>query len=328
MHIAIDVHSHMLCEEWLALFKAHSGPRFSIRQVTGGKDVIHADGVAFMTPTPGMFDYAARFKAMDEAGVGMAVLSLTGPNVYWGGAEVSARAARVINDSYAEACRAWPERLRWLASLPLQHPELALAELERAVNAGALGVMALANIGGAAWTDPLFAPVWKEIDRRGLPVFMHPTVPCGADLMGMADYQLSASIGFPFDSTMAVSRMIFDGFFDRYPRMKLVVAHGGGALPFLAARLDRCWEVIPACRVHLDRKPSEVLRQIYADTALYSREALRDTIETFGGEHVMYGTDFPHTNADMGPSLARINELPPELRDNVRGRNAKRVFGI
>lgn len=159
MHIAIDVHSHMLCEEWLALFKAHSGPRFSIRQVTGGKDVIHADGVAFMTPTPGMFDYAARFKAMDEAGVGMAVLSLTGPNVYWGGPDISARAARVINESYAEACRAWPERLRWLASLPLQHPDLALAELDRAVNAGALGVMALANIGGAAWTDPLFAPV-------------------------------------------------------------------------------------------------------------------------------------------------------------------------
>jgi aminocarboxymuconate-semialdehyde decarboxylase len=135
-------------------------------------------------------------------------------------------------------------------------------------------------------------------------------------------------VGFPFDSTMAVSRMIFDGFFDRYPNLKLIVAHGGGTLPFLAGRLDRCWEVIPACRVHLDRPPSEVLKRIYADTALYTREALRDTLETFGGEHVVYGTDFPHTNADMGPSLARINELTPELRDNVRGRNAKRIFGI
>lgn len=328
MHNAIDVHSHMLCEEWLALFKTHSGPRFSIRTVTGGKEVIHADGVAFMTPTPGMFDYPARFKAMDAAGVGMAVLSLTGPNVYWGDAEVSSRAACAINDSFAEACRANPERLRWIASLPLQFPERALAELERATGLGALGVMALANIGGASWTDPLFAPAWAEIDRRALPVFMHPTVPCGADLMGMGDYQLSASVGFPFDSTIAVSRMIFDGFFDRYPRMKLIVAHGGGALPFLAARLDRCWEVIPACRVKLSRPPSEVLRRVYADTALYSREALRDTIECFGGEHVMYGTDFPHTNADMAPSLARINELPATLRDNVRGRNAQRVFDI
>ena len=328
MHAAIDVHSHMLCDEWLALFKAHSGPRFSIRKVSGGKEVIHADGVPFMTPTPGMFDYKARFSAMDEAGVDMAVLSLTGPNVYWGDADASSRAALVINDSFADAHRACPERIRWLCSLPLQFPERALAELERCIKLGALGVMALANIGGAAWTDPLFAPVWAELDRRKLPVFMHPTVPCGADLMGMADFQLSASIGFPFDSTMAVSRMIFAGFFDRYPNLKLVVAHGGGALPFLAARLDRCYEVIPVCREHISQPPSEYLKRIYADTALYSREALRDTIECFGGEHVMYGTDFPHTNADMAPSLARIGELPPDLRDNVRGRNARRIFGI
>ena len=328
MQTAIDIHSHMLCEEWLALFKAHSGPRFSIRQVMGGRGVIHAEGVPFMTPTPGMFDYKARFAAMDAAGVGMAVLSLTGPNVYWGDAEASVRAARVINDSFADAQRACPERIRWLASLPLQFPGQALAELERAIAGGALGVMALANIGGAAWTDPLFAPVWAELDRRALPVFMHPTVPCGADRMGMADYQLSASVGFPFDSTMAVSRMIYDGFFDRYPNLKLVVAHGGGALPFLAARLDRCWEVIPACRANIARPPSEYLRRIYADTALYSREALRDTIEAFGGQHVLYGTDFPHTNADMAPSLARIDELPPALRDDVRGRNARRVFCI
>ncbi|MBC7804358.1 MAG: amidohydrolase [Candidatus Parcubacteria bacterium] len=332
MQTAIDIHSHMLCDEWLQLFKQHgtgkSGARFSIRKVLGGKDVIHAEGVPFMTPTPGMFDYKTRFAAMDEAGVGMAVLSLTGPNVYWGDADASTRAARAMNDSFSEAQRAYPERIRWLCSLPMQFPDRALAELERSIGLGALGVMVLANIGGAAWTEPQFAPVWAELDRRKLPVFMHPTVPCGADLMGMADFQLSASVGFPFDSTMAVSRMIFAGFFDRYPNLKLVVAHGGGTLPFLSGRLDRCWEILPSCREFISQPPSEYLKRIYADTALYSREALRDTIETFGGEHVMYGTDFPHTNADMAPSLARINELPPALRDNVRGRNALRVFGI
>ena len=133
---------------------------------------------------------------MDAAGVGMAVLSLTGPNVYWGDAEASSQAARAINDSFSQAHRAYPDRIRWLCSLPMQFPENALVELDRCVKLGALGVMALANIGGAAWTDPLFAPVWKELDRRALPVFMHPTVPCGADLMGMADYQpLTATSG-------------------------------------------------------------------------------------------------------------------------------------
>ncbi len=325
---AIDMHSHMLCKEWLDLFKAHSGPRFSIEKVMGGNEVIHADGVPFMTPRPDMFDYPARFKAMDEAGVDMAVLSLTGPNVYWGDADASSRAARAINDSFCAACRAYPERLRWLASLPMQFPERALAELRRALDLGALGVMALANIGGAAWTDQLFTPIWAELDRLALPVFMHPTVPCGCDLMGMGDYQLSASVGFPFDSTMAVARMIYDGFFDRYPNLKLIVAHGGGTLPFLAARLDRCWEVIPSCRANISKPPSEYLKRIYADTALYSREALRDTIETFGGDNVMYGTDFPHANADMGPSLERIDGLEPTLRDAIRGRNARRIFKI
>jgi aminocarboxymuconate-semialdehyde decarboxylase len=186
--------------------------------------------------------------------------------------------------------------------------------------------MALANIGGEPWTDKLFIPVWQELDRLRLPVLMHPTVCCGFHEMGMNDYQLSASVGFPFDTTMAVARMIYDGFFDRFPGFQLVVAHGGGTLPFLAGRLDRMWEVIPACWAKISRRPSEYLKKIYADTALYSREALRDTIECFGADHVMYGTDFPHGNADMGPSLERIGELKPELRDQVRGRNARRLF--
>ena len=325
-HAAIDVHSHMLCQEWLGLFKQHKGPRFTIERVVGGHEVIHADGVGFMTPRPEMFDYEARLKAMDEAGVDMAILSLTGPNVYWGNEEASARAAHVINDSFAAACAKYPERLRWMASLPMQFPERALAELHRTLDRGALGVMALANIGGEPWTDERFAPIWHEIDRLALPVFMHPTVCCGFDQMGLADYQMAAGVGFPFDSTVAVSRMIYDGFFDRFPSLRLIVAHGGGTLPFLAGRLDRMWEVIPACRVRIQKKPSEDLKRIYADTAVYTGEALRDVLECFGEDHVLYGTDFPHGNADMGPSLERIDRLQPEVRDLVRGGTARRLF--
>ena len=327
-HPVVDVHSHMLCQEWVDLFKQHKGPRFTIERVVGGQEVIHAEGVPFMTPTPPMFDYEARLRAMDAAGVQVAILSLTGPNVYWGDAQASLAAARVMNDSFAAACRRWPERLQWMASLPMQFPGLALQELERARGLGCVGVMVLSNIGGAAWTDALFAPVWQEIDRVGLPVFMHPTVCCGAGEMGMADYQLSASVGFPFDSTMAVSRMIYDGFFDRYPRLRLVVAHGGGALPFLAGRLDRMWEVIPACRQHIAKRPSEYLKRIWADTALYADEALRDAIECFGAEQVMYGTDFPHGNADLEGTLARIDRLEPGVRDRVRGANARKLFAF
>ena len=328
MHIAIDVHSHMLCQEWLDLFKAHCGPRFTIQKVVGGAEVIHYDGVAFMTPQPTMFDYPARLAAMDEAGVGMAILSLTGPNVYWGDATASASAARAINDSFAEASRKYPKRIQWMASLPMQYPDHALAELERATAKGAVGVVVLANVGGASLTDPLFAPVWAEIDRRALPVFVHPTVPCGCGVMDMQVFQLSASVGFTFDTTLAVSRMIYDGFFDRYPQIKLITAHGGGALPFLASRLDRCHEVVAACRTRIKSAPSTYLKRIYADTAVYSNNALRDSIETFGDEHVLYGTDFPHNISDMTGALARIDQLAPAVRDNVRGANAQRVFKL
>jgi aminocarboxymuconate-semialdehyde decarboxylase len=323
VHNAIDVHSHMLCREWLELFRAHSGPRFSIKRLASGYEVIHFDGVPFMTPQPAMFDYPERFRAMDAAGVAMAV-----PNVYWGDEEASSRAARAINDSFADAQQLYPERIRWMASLPFQYPRRAVEELARAVDRGAVGVMVLGNIGERSLTDPLFAPVWQEIDRRALPVFLHPTVPCGCGVMDMVVYQLSASVGFTFDSTLAVSRMIYDGFFDRYPKLKLIVAHGGGTLPFLAPRLDRCFEVIAACRERISQPPSAYLKRIYADSVLYSSAALASSLSAFGEDRVLFGSDYPHNISDMKGILGRIDALQPAVRDAVRGGNARRVFGI
>jgi aminocarboxymuconate-semialdehyde decarboxylase len=328
MQKAIDVHSHMLCREWFEIFRAHSGPRFTIRQVAAGAEVVHFDGVPFMTPQKEMFDYAERFKGMDEAGVAMAVLSLTGPNVQWGDDEASTRAAVAINDSFAEAQALYPDRIRWMASLPFRYTKSALNELARAMDNGASGVMTLANIAEHSLTDPLFAPVWKEIDRRELAVFIHPTVPCGCAVMDMAVYQLSASIGFTMDTTLAFSRMIFDGFFDRYPNIKMISAHGGGTLPFLAARLDRCYDMIPACREKIGERPSAYIRRFYADSILYSSEAMKMTVNAFGDDHVLYGTDYPHNISDMKGILALIDELPAGQRDNVRGANAQRLFRI
>jgi aminocarboxymuconate-semialdehyde decarboxylase len=328
MQKAIDVHAHMLCAEWLELFRKHSGARFTVEQAASGAEVIHFDGVPFMTPQKEMFDYPARIRDMQQAGVDMAILSLTGPNVYWGDAESSLRAARAINDSFADAADQYSDHLRWMASLPFQHPEAALSELARSVERGAVGVMVLANIGEKSLTDPLFGPIWAEIDRRALPVFMHPTVPCGCSLMDMVVFQLSASVGFPFDSTIAVSRMIYDGFFDRYPNLKLIVAHGGGALPFLAPRLDRCFEVNQACRAKISAPPSTYLSRIYADSVLYSFETLKFAIETFGHENILFGSDYPHRISDMVGTLARVDALEQPARDAVRGGNAKRVFSL
>ncbi len=324
----IDVHTHVLTEEWFALLQQHGGPRYSVAPVAGGLRAIHLDGAPFMTPVPAMFDYDLRLRAMDTCGVDICVVSLTCPNVFWGGPEVSERAARCMNDDMAAAQTAHPGRLRWLASIPWQYPSRALAELERAHAAGASGVMVLANVDGRSLTDDAFASIWSAIDERALPVLVHPTAPPGVAEMDMARFQLTASLGFTFDTSLAIARMIYDGFFDRYRALKIIAAHGGGALPYLIRRMDQCFENIPACREKIDVPPSAYMPRIFADAVLFSPESLALCVREFGADNVLYGSDYPHTIGDMPGCLARVNALPAAQRDPVRGGNARRIFGL
>ena len=144
----------------------------------------------------------------------------------------------------------------------------------------------------------------------------------------MQRFQLTASIGFTFDTSLAVARMIYDGFFDRYRKLKIIAAHGGGALPYLIARMDQCWDNIPACREKLAVRPSEVVPRLYADAVVFAPEVLDLALRTFGADNVMYGSDYPHTIGDMPGCLKRVNALSGNVRDKVRGKNAQRVFGF
>jgi aminocarboxymuconate-semialdehyde decarboxylase len=281
-----------------------------------------------MTPVPAMFDYGLRIATMDEHGVDICIVSLTCPNCYWGGPEVSLEAARVMNDDMASAQTAHPDRLRWLASLPWQYEALALAELERSVAAGASGVMVLANIDGKSLTDPVFASIWSAIDAYGLPVLVHPSAPPGVADMDMTRFQLTASIGFTFDTSLAVARMIYDGFFDRYRKLRIIAGHGGGALPYLISRMDQCFDNIPACREKISVHPSEYLPSIYADSVVFSPHVLDLCVRTFGAGNVIYGSDYPHTIGDMPGCLRRVNGLADNARDRVRGDNARRIFNL
>ncbi len=328
MTTVIDVHTHMLSDDWVKTMQAHGAPQFSIKAVRGGQEAVHLDGAPFMTLMPGMFDYDLRIKQMDEAQVDIAVVTLTCPNIFWGGREVSLNAARSINDSMAAAQRLYPDRIRWMASLPWQDPDDALLELRRAKGMGAVGVMTLANIAGEHLTSPQFAPIWTAIEEADLPVLVHPTVPPGADAMDMNAYNLVANIGFMFDTTLAFTRMIYDDFFDRYPNLKLIAPHAGGTLPFLAGRLDKCHAMMPPCRVNISDPPSSYLRRIYYDTVTYSPEALAACIAVVGADRVMYGADYPHNIGDMQGCLARVDALPHDQKEAVRGNNAMRLFKL
>ena len=322
----IDVHTHMLNREWLRLLERHGRPRYTLKKVAGGLRAIHLDGAPFMTPVPAMFDWELRVRNMDKVGIDVSVVSLTCPNCYWGGEKASFAAARTMNDEMARASKAWPDRIQWFCSLPWQYPKAALKELARALKAGAWGVMVLANIDGRNLTDPAFAPIWKAIDAKKLPVLVHPTAPPGVGEMDMTEFQLTASIGFAFDTSLAVARMIFDGFFDRYPGLKIIASHGGGALPFLIGRLDQCFAHIPACRAKVSEKPSLYARRIWADAVVFTGEALAMAVKVFGSDRVLYGSDYPHTIGDPAGCLARVDRLSERARDRVRGGNAGRIF--
>ncbi len=328
MSQVIDVHTHMLSKEWLALLEKHGKPRYTVKPVAGGLRAIHLEGSPFMTPVPNMFDWEARIDNMDKARVDLAVVSLTCPNVYWGGEKVSVQAARHMNDDFARAQKRWPHRIRWFASLPWQYPKAALLELKRAVKAGAVGVMVIANVSGRHLTDPLFDPIWRAIDAAALPVLVHPGAPPGSSELGMHEFQLSAPIGFTFDTSLAVSRMILAGFFDRHAKLKIIAAHGGGALPYLVGRLDICWDNIPAARSQTTERPSNYMRQIYADSVVFRQDALNMAVSVFGTDNVLYGSDYPHTIGDMKGCLSRVDALPGDVREKVRGGNAERIFRL
>jgi aminocarboxymuconate-semialdehyde decarboxylase len=325
----VDVHTHMLTLPWIDLLRERGGPRYEVKKTKAGQETIWMDGAPFMTLMPGMWDYDLRIKAMDKAKVDLAIVSLTCPSCFFGGREVSLQAAQFVNDSMAEQQCAHPDRIRWFASLPWQYADDAKAELARCVEAGAVGVMQIANVVGEDLTHETYAPVWAEIDRLKLPVLIHPSAPQGTRDMHLDEFGLVPPIGFMIDTTLAFARMILSGFIDRYPNLKLIAAHGGATLPYLAGRLDRCHEMIPACSSVIEEKPSEYLKRIWYDTVVYDQRALEMCIAVAGSpDRVLYGSDYPHNIGDMAGCLSRVDGLPAARAKRVRGAAARELFGL
>lgn len=323
----IDVHTHMFTQQWLELLKTRGG-EFNLQTRPDGKQEIFRGRTPVVIPQVGHFDYELRIREMDRYGIDLSIVSLTCPNVYWGDEVTSALAARESNDSMQAAQARWPDRIRWFTSLPWEYPDAAVAELQRTVARGAVGVMVLGNIAGRSLTDPLFAPVWQAIDDAALPVLVHPTDPLGAEAMGIAPHNLFWSVGFTYDTTLAVAKMIFSGFFDRYPRLKLIASHGGGMLPYLVGRFEMGDRVEFDHLREIRRKPTDYLRHIHYDSITYDLAPLRYLIEVAGASQVMLGTDWPHRVHEADVAVSRLDALPAAQREAVRGGNALRVFGL
>jgi aminocarboxymuconate-semialdehyde decarboxylase len=240
----------------------------------------------------------------------------------------AARFARLVNDAFATIVRERGPRFTALATLPLCDPAESVAELSRAVTKlGFRGAMLFSNVNGVALADPRFHPLYAEADRLGAILHIHPTDPVGVE--AMTDYWLMPLVGFLFDTTLAAAKLVFAGIPERYPNIKWVLSHLGGAIPYLAERLDRGWEAFPDCRVEISKKPSEYLRRFYFDTVNFDPNALRLAVDFAGASQILAGSDYPHQIGSipkMKESLAALRVSEVE-RAMILGGNAARLYG-
>ena len=319
----IDVHAHIVERDYLEALQRLAG--LTAERTADGKTLLRRDGYTMAWTRADMFDVDRRLSEMDRKGIDVRVLSLSTPNVYpWRGAE-QVRIARAINDALARMVRAHPDRFVGLASLPLADTGAALAELERSVGElGMKGVVIGSNVDGMAMNDARLEPVWARLNALRLPVFEHPMFP--KDTSGLGEFELPLRVGLVFDTTLAATRMIYGGVFERYPDFPYILGHTGGALLTILERLDNGYRLFPDCRKFIARPPSEFAKKLYYDTCAFYAPALRMAIDSVGVSQLLFGTDDPYIDADVG-HVERL-AIGAEEKTAILGGNAARLFGL
>ncbi len=272
-----------------------------------------------------------RLKAMDAQGIDMEALSI---NAFWYAAErdVATQLIKMQNEKLAELCAAHPDRFVAFASVALQFPDLAAQQLEDAVKKlGLRGAAIGGHVNGDELSSPKFDPFWAKAEELGVLIFMHPQGIPELDKRLAGNGRLGNVIGNPLETTIFLSHLIFDGTLDRYPGLKICGAHGGGYLPSYADRSDHGCAAGAGCSpTPLKKHPTEYLRkEIYADSLIFSPEALRHLVAQCGVSQIMIGTDFPFpwttTPVDHVLSTPGLSDADKRA---ILGENAARLLRI
>ena len=281
---------------------------FSFGKSPSGQTIIRYRGARFFGVTPPMSDVSKRLEEMDRVGIDVEVVSLSTPNVFFTGATDQAEIARMINDAYADLIARHPARFKGFASIPMDNPEAALKELHRAIDELKMnGVILLSNIGGKPLTSPEYRLFFAEANRMKLCILLHPMLPANTD--PFREYVLGPIVGFMFDTTLAVARMCFDGMFRDYPDIRWIVAHLGGAVPYLFERMDNGWRDFVECRAKIDELPSTYLKRLYYDTVNFNPHMLTMVRDMVGADHMVMGSDYPHLLGSIERSVSSIESL-------------------
>jgi aminocarboxymuconate-semialdehyde decarboxylase len=325
----IDFHTHHYPLAYLDEIERSPSPACSVTRDPSGRRLVNYAG-DFNVVADGHIDLEARLAEMERTGVDKGVLTLTTPGVHVEDRMRGIHLAQVVNDAYAEIQRQYAGKFVCLATLPLQDPEASAVELERAVTKlGLKGAMLFANVNGKPIHHREYWPIYETAERLDVPLMIHPTSPPGVE--AFQEYRTTALVGFLLDTTLCITLLMFEGVLEKYPRIRFVLSHLGGTIPYIAERIDRGYEAYPEVRVNIEERPSFYFkRNCYYDTVAFEPRALQFALEFAGPEHVLLGSDYPHQIGDMEKAVKVIENLPisEEIREKVIGANAVKLLKI
>lgn len=323
----IDFHNHYYPPEFLDRIRSEPS-NFRVTDDDEGNPVLHSPG-DYNVIVPGHRDIDFRVSVLDEAGVDKQVLTFTAPGTSIESPERAAELATIVNDGLASARDRYPERFTALAHLPLNNPDAALRELNRVLDDLSFpGIMLYSNVGGLPLADEQFWPIYERADEAGAVIYIHPTYPLGVE--AMEEFMLMPLVGFLMDTTLATAHLIYAGVPERFPGIHWVLCHTGGAIPFLAERLDRGFEAYPRCRARISRPPSEYLRDFYYDTVNFDSACLKLALGFAGANRVVAGSDYPHMIGSLEKMKSSISDLglSAEDKEAVTSGNAQELLGL
>lgn len=326
----IDTHAHWYAKEFIALLDreaAANGGRMERNE--RGIPVFSLPGVQPHSAMPPlMVEPDLILGEMDKRGIETYVLSLTNPMVYWAPAAFGLKLAQTWNDASSAVHVKHPRRFIGTIQLPMQAPELAVRELERAAKLPGLRAVYLAtHINGKNLDDKPFWPVYERCEALGLPIFLHPLYPCGGERI--ATHFMRNLCGNPYENGLAAASLVFGGVLDAFPGLVVMLPQAGGTFPWLIGRFDRGVAVRKELR-HMTQPASAYLRRFYYDTVSHHPRILKFLTELVGTDRVVLGSDY---NQDMGCErpvdfVGQVPGLTDHDRELILEGNAKRLLRL
>jgi aminocarboxymuconate-semialdehyde decarboxylase len=323
----IDFHNHYYPPAYLDALRSGTSA-VQVSEDKDGNPLIYYPG-DYNICVPGHRDIDYREQVLIEHGVDTQMITLTTPGTHVEAPQTAVRFAKLVNDAFAEVIRTKKGRFTALATLPLNVPEESVKELERArKDLHLAGAMLFSNVNGVGLDDKRFWPLYEAANDMDAVLYIHPTHPVGVE--AMTDYWLMPLVGFLCDTTLAASKIVFSGVAERFPRIRWALCHMGGAIPYLAERLNRGYEAFSECRANISKHPTEYLKTFYYDTVNFDPRAVQLAIDFAGTDRILAGSDYPHQIGSIPKMLETVRglQVSDAQRAGIFGGNAASLLGL